>query len=1250
MAGTVVSSNSLAGNAVVGAAVSGESSFNLSNLTIDSSGDNPAIEWTLSILSLEELVNEASGDLGLTVLGTNQLQFTPDGAMVSRGELAVREITTTGGNVNLASATTIDTTEGTIISNGGNIQLEATGNITTGSMLSSMGDGDGDAGDIIIESSNGSIDTTLGTGLTPETLENALGGVIDINGNSLIEGLVTASPFNNGGDITLTALGNITTANLWSGSLLGQTGGNITIESSGGSMDTTAGVNFSAPVPDSPVSNLTLEITAIDSQGINGGEVVFTAAGDIRTAAINTSALDLVGGTSGTGGNITLDSGGNIDTAAGSIDSSSNEGDGGAISLTATGNMAISSINTNSVQNGNGGDITLNSGGEINTNAGDLDSTAGTGDGGAISLTATDITTGNISSSGNGTGGNITLDSGGNIDTTVGSIDSGSNEGDGGTVSLTATGNMATSSINTNSVQNGNGGDITLNSGGEINTSAGDLDSTAGTGDGGTISLTATDITTGNISSSGNGTGGNITLDSGGNIDTAAGSIDSSSNEGDGGTISLTATGNIATSSINTSSVQNGNGGEITLNSGGEINTSAGSLDSTSLNGNGGSIALTAIENITTGNIASDGNESGGNITVTTEENIIIGSITSFGSNGAGGNITITTEENITTGNIFSSSGNGAGGNITITTDGSINLDEINSRSVQGNGGNINLSAEENIEVTTINARGGENSSGGNVEITTEEFFQATGTFIAQNDEEASISTAGGTSGSITIQHGGEGETPFIVGDASTNGTAGEISSRDFEISDGSFLFTTEAGNIAIISVEGPEIEPREEDDPEKLRVEPSSNIPVATQPPTIKIKTLEEAQKTLSEIANATGAKPALIYARFTSRTIAKPTNFSNNEATETQAYTNYFERGNQIAQPTLTLEPQDSDQLELLLVTAKGETVAKIVRGATRGKVMAAATRFRQDIQNVLPATAYLPDAQQLYQWLIGPLEPELAAREIDNISFIMDAGLRSLPFAALHDGEKYLVENYSLGLMPSLSLTDTTYVDVKDLQVLAMGAEYFRKLNPLPAVPQELAIITQLWEGESFLNSQFTIKNLEEARAAKPYGIIHLATHGEFQPGDATNSYIQFAGEKLGLNKLRELGLNKPAVELLVLSACKTAVGDEEAELGFAGLAHQAGVKSAVGSLWYVSDAGTLALMSQFYEQLQQAPIKAEALRQAQLAMISGQVTLEDGEVRTPRGSLAVVPEEGDPSPEIQLSHPYFWSAFTTIGNPW
>ena len=97
---------------------------------------------------------------------------------------------------------------------------------------------------------------------------------------------------------------------------------------------------------------------------------------------------------------------------------------------------------------------------------------------------------------------------------------------------------------------------------------------------------------------------------------------------------------------------------------------------------------------------------------------------------------------------------------------------------------------------------------------------------------------------------------------------------------------------------------------------------------------------------------------------------------------------------------------------------------------------------------------------------------------------------------------------------------------------------------------------------------------------------------------------------MNQLEELKLSNPQVELLVLSACTTAVGDEQAELGFAGLAVHAGVKSALASLWYVSDVGTLGLMTEFYQQLRTAPIKAEALRQAQLAMLRGEVRLQDG----------------------------------------
>ena len=255
-----------------------------------------------------------------------------------------------------------------------------------------------------------------------------------------------------------------------------------------------------------------------------------------------------------------------------------------------------------------------------------------------------------------------------------------------------------------------------------------------------------------------------------------------------------------------------------------------------------------------------------------------------------------------------------------------------------------------------------------------------------------------------------------------------------------------------------------------------------------------------------------------------------------------------------------------------------------------------------------------------------------------------------AALHDGENFIIENYSIGLMPSLSLTDTKYVDIKDLQVIAMGADTFKDEDPLPAVPLELELISsQIWSGKSVLNQGFTKDNLSKTIDTKSFGILHLATHGEFRKGKIDQSYIQLADTKLRLNQIDELGLNKPPIELLVLSACRTALGDEEAELGFAGLAHQAGVKTALGSLWYVSDAGTLGLMSNFYQQLGQVPIKAEALRQAQLAMLRGEVKLADGNLVSGDRTFPLS-SELESLGNINLSHPFYWSAFTMIGNPW
>ncbi|WRH69057.1 MAG: CHAT domain-containing protein [Planktothrix sp. GU0601_MAG3] len=308
-------------------------------------------------------------------------------------------------------------------------------------------------------------------------------------------------------------------------------------------------------------------------------------------------------------------------------------------------------------------------------------------------------------------------------------------------------------------------------------------------------------------------------------------------------------------------------------------------------------------------------------------------------------------------------------------------------------------------------------------------------------------------------------------------------------------------------------------------------------------------------------------------------------------------------------------------------------------------------------LEDTRYKENGKQLYEWLIEPLESQLEAEGINTLVFSMDTGLRTLPLAALYDGKQFLLERYSLGLIPSLSLTDTRYVNIKNSKILAMGASTFPNSNqlPLPAVPMELDLIINrnTWQGKSFLNENFTVDNLTSQRSQHQFSIVHLATHGEFQTGGSDQSYIQFWDQKLRLNQLRNLKLNQPPVELLVLSACTTAVGDEKAELGFAGLAVQAGVKSALASLWYVSDAGTLGLMNTFYQALSTSPIKAEALRQAQLGMLQGKVRLEQGYLINETGintTKIPLPPEIAARGNVNLSHPFYWAGFTLIGSPW
>ncbi|MGV2828703.1 CHAT domain-containing protein [Myxosarcina sp. GI1(2024)] len=337
---------------------------------------------------------------------------------------------------------------------------------------------------------------------------------------------------------------------------------------------------------------------------------------------------------------------------------------------------------------------------------------------------------------------------------------------------------------------------------------------------------------------------------------------------------------------------------------------------------------------------------------------------------------------------------------------------------------------------------------------------------------------------------------------------------------------------------------------------------------------------------------------------------------------------------------------------------TIRKTLKNTSRSSLLATAEQFRQEVSNIenLRQTTYIESAKELYQQLIEPIEGELKANEIDVLVFSMDSGLRLLPIAALHDGQQFLIEKYAVALVPSFGLTDTRYVNLNRSSILAMGASEFTEQAALPTIPVELAtIVSDPRQGEIFLNEEFTIANFKAQNVGQqPFPIIHLGTHAEFQAGSLENSYIQFYDDKLNLSELRtisdELGWNSSnttPVELLVLSACQTALGDEEAELGFAGLAVQAGVKSALASLWYISDLGTLALMSEFYDRLGNTLTKAEALRQTQLAMLEGKVLVDNGQIELTNGDSVALPPEF-PRGSLELSHPYFWSAFTLIGN--
>ncbi|WP_445305498.1 MULTISPECIES: CHAT domain-containing protein [unclassified Microcoleus] len=371
---------------------------------------------------------------------------------------------------------------------------------------------------------------------------------------------------------------------------------------------------------------------------------------------------------------------------------------------------------------------------------------------------------------------------------------------------------------------------------------------------------------------------------------------------------------------------------------------------------------------------------------------------------------------------------------------------------------------------------------------------------------------------------------------------------------------------------------------------------------------------------------------------------------------------------------------ELSLVLVVPDGPPILRNIP-VTSAVLLEKVAEFHRSLAeaNDSENEEYLPIAQQLYQWLIAPISSNLEALNIDTLVFSFDAGLRQMPLAALHDGKQFLVEKYSLGSIPSVSLTNTKYQSLQNAQVLAMGASKFPHTDkePLPAVPIELSAIAgtrsdtknqagfsrnesflnpaaefPLWRGRSFLNENFTLENLSKQRQQEAFDIVHFATHASFPQNQngRKEAEIDLWNRSLSLDEFRlAKWYDRRQVELLVLSACETAIGDNTAEMGFAGLAVRSGVKSALASLWKVNDTGTLGLMTEFYRHLRSAPIKAEALRKAQLAMLHKQIVVKNGQLQGTERAIDL-PGNLKNLPNSDLSHPHFWAGFTIIGSPW
>lgn len=346
----------------------------------------------------------------------------------------------------------------------------------------------------------------------------------------------------------------------------------------------------------------------------------------------------------------------------------------------------------------------------------------------------------------------------------------------------------------------------------------------------------------------------------------------------------------------------------------------------------------------------------------------------------------------------------------------------------------------------------------------------------------------------------------------------------------------------------------------------------------------------------------------------------------------------------------------LDITYVPLKGEVVGRRVElsKATFAEQLRQlyTSLSRQDSLDVANPQA---PSRQLHNTLLGPIAPLLQAEGVTTLLIAADRGLQAVPFAALHDGSRYLGDRYAFAITPSLALTNLSAdAERRGQTLLAAGASSFDGLAPLPLVPQELNNVGGTGAKDLFLNRDFTPEVLLEKAGDPRYGRVHVATHAEFLPGGPAASYLYSGVGPIPLStftRLRQQRKGAP-LDLISFSACRTALGDPSSELGFAGLAVQAGARSAAGTLWYVDDVATSAYFQQLYRYLGQGVPKAEALQLTRQAFLRGLIRLEGDRVLAPDGAMLLQNLTSVQQRRVSggFQNPYFWAGIELVGAPW